>query len=74
MSAESDVYVYDSGEGLACFACTLAEGAAEFMTDSRSEMLNHLRQHAEFGHSVPPKAFARLSEELAAVGDQVDRG
>jgi hypothetical protein len=73
MSAESDVYVYDSGEGLVCFACTLAEYAAEFRSDSRSQMLNHLRQHVELGHRVPRRAFARLSEELTTAGDQVDR-
>jgi hypothetical protein len=71
MSPESDVYVYRSDEGLICFGCALAEDSAEFMTDSRSEMLNHLRRHVELGQLVPPRAFARLSEELATAGDQV---
>jgi hypothetical protein len=72
MSAESDVYVYNSGVGLICFACTVVEGAAEFRTQLRSQMLNHLRQHVELGHRVPTKAFARLSAEITEAGDQVD--
>jgi hypothetical protein len=71
VSPESDVYVYRSEEGLICFGCGLAEDSAEFRTDSRTQMLNHLRRHVELGDLVPPKAFATLSEELTTVGDQV---
>jgi hypothetical protein len=65
---------YNSAVGLICFACTLAEYAAGFRTDSRSQMLKHLRQHVELGHRVPKRAFARLSEELTTARDQVGRG
>ena len=68
-SAESDVYVYPGAAGLVCCACRLQAEVKDFTTMTRTGMIHHLREHATRGHKVLPKAFLRLEEELATIGD-----
>lgn len=62
LGPDSDVYVYDSGDGLFCQWCQRVDGEHSY---SRAEMLEHLEQHVAAGDKVPAEALARLRFELA---------
>lgn len=51
---------------------TQHEMAQSFLTHSRSEMIEHLREHQKAGHKVPVSAFDRLEREKAQKGDLYD--
>lgn len=50
-SDESDVYVYNSSNGLVCCDCDIAGG--DFTTRSHQEMIDHIGCHVTSGHKVP---------------------
>lgn len=60
---ESDVYVYDSGDGV--IVCQWCKLGTENRNCTRAEMVEHLRLHQAAGHKVPEYAFARLQVELS---------
>ena len=75
---EGDVYVYGDVSGLMrCQACELARAVGDESTFSRGdywtaakdereqarEMIAHLEKHVAAGHTVPSRAFERLSAE-----------
>jgi hypothetical protein len=57
----SDVYVYESDEGITCCGCQLGTG---FATDRPEEMIVHLAAHRRAGHFVPPDAILALWEDV----------
>lgn len=60
---DSDVYVYESSQGMECAGCSLLSSAEEgFRAPSRSrvEMFRHLELHRLAGDKVPEIAFERL--------------
>lgn len=61
-SDESDVYVYNSAEGLVCFDCLLRGN--NFVTKSYQVMIDHLLEHREYGHKVPQYAIDELARLL----------
>lgn len=68
---EGDVYVFHTAgsPGLECCACILSPHSRRFVT--RSEMVEHLREHESAGHSVPGDVIPNLEAEIAAIGDRV---
>lgn len=75
----SEVYVFgtyksrDSEElVLECCACRIVPQDGwygSFYTQSRWEMLRHLRRHRRRGHRVPRHAVSRLLREIRREGD-----
>lgn len=67
----SDVYVICTGDNhLECMACCLnSEKTLRYTT--RKEMINHLKEHMEKGHTVPSFVFKRLECEINELGDSV---
>jgi hypothetical protein len=59
----SSVYVFLSSFGyLECCGCSLTPNRfGEFL--STAEMVRHLQEHQERGHTVPPETFDRLRED-----------
>jgi hypothetical protein len=81
--ADSDVYVFESVEGVfECCGCRLhARGLAPHLIAShpqmlwegwrcasRTEMISHLLSHREDGDEVPQSAIDRLSQEILKLG------
>lgn len=58
----SEVYVYESDNGLVCCGCRLAE--PWFVTDEPEEMIAHLAEHRRAGQFVPEKAILALWEDI----------
>jgi len=85
---EGDVYVYYKAMGgIACLCCKLIpltevdhrEGGpfaflrrTDFATQSRTEMLKHLKKHKDSGDTVPARAFDQLEEDLRRYGDDAN--
>jgi len=44
----------------------------DFNTNSRTEMLAHLKQHREAGERVPCRAFETLEEDIRLSGDDAN--
>jgi len=44
----------------------------DFNTNSRTEMLAHLKQHREAGDRVPCRAFETLEEDIRLSGDDAN--
>ena len=53
----SDVYVFESSQGIECCGCRLGE---TFVTSMPEEMIQHLAQHRRAGHYVPDYAVEGL--------------
>lgn len=74
----SDVYVYGTEyehDGtlvgrLVCMSCTLEADGMSFTCASNYDMVAHLLEHREKGHSVPEDALERLREESAKEFDR----
>lgn len=53
----SDVYVYDSGDGVVCCECSLREAVDGWSGDhvalNEAAMVEHLKEHIAAGHHVP---------------------
>lgn len=62
MGPDSDVYVYADMGGL--FICC---GCGDFKT--RTEMIDHLREHVKKGDRVPLHPFKRLLQERRIYGE-----
>ncbi len=45
-----------------------------FNTDSRTEMIEHLRRHREAGDRVPDYAFEKLEKDIREHGDDANEG
>jgi len=57
----SDVFVvYADGGQIECSACRL-NGRGTYRTNDRNAMVEHLEDHVDAGHKVPPDAFADLT-------------
>ena len=56
---ESDVYVYESDEGMECCGCYFGNG---WTHPNPEAMTAHLRKHVAAGHKVPPHVFDLLSD------------
>jgi hypothetical protein len=63
--AESDVYVFGTGDRLICCECTLDVVDGSFICDTPLEMIAHLVTHVVAGHRVPYSAVGRLADEAA---------
>lgn len=63
---DSNVYIIGTDRGLECVLCRLLP---EFVTQSRSAMLEHLKVHRESGDVVPSYADVELMSEVALDGD-----
>lgn len=75
---EGDIYLYKTFNGeFVCQCCTTHGRVVEpdpgdddlffpgdWVGKSTQEALDHVKQHAEKGDYVPPRAFLRLEEEL----------
>lgn len=59
----SDVYVYESAQGIECCGCRLSKN---WFVGTDVEMIAHLTEHLIAGHTVPKYAFDRLLEEIYA--------
>jgi uncharacterized protein YktB (UPF0637 family) len=57
----SDVYVYESSDGITCCGCMLGSGCT---TNAPEEMIAHLAQHRRAGHFVPADAILALWEDV----------
>lgn len=72
----SDVYMYPHAGGfIVCSACQLENN--DFSGDSprfftRTEALEHLREHEEAGHNVPDSAIQRLEREIEDIGEEIE--
>lgn len=49
---------------------TQHEMAETYRTNSRSEMIDHLKKHRQIGHKVPDRAIERLNREIQEEGDK----
>ena len=58
----SDVYVYESEEGIECCGCRL--NAYGTTTDTPEEMIMHLAEHKKAGHFVPFYAIEGLWHDI----------
>ncbi len=68
---DSGVYVHDApGAKRESSGCSLASHGL-LVTDSRSQMVRHLRQHLENSDKVPEEVLRELEEEIARLGDAV---
>ena len=68
---DSDVYVYEAPGGKwECSGCSLTSHGL-LVTDSRSQMIRHLRQHLGNGDKVQEEVIRELEEEIKQVGDAV---
>lgn len=66
---DSDVYVYAHTQGgVCCCACILNAPVNQLYPDtaciSANAMLDHLQEHINAGHKVPPVALERLRRDL----------
>jgi len=67
---KSDVYVYEHYLGfLDCCGCRLNDGS--YHTNSRSDMIGHLKEHITVGDTVPSHVIPTLEEEIAEEGDEI---
>lgn len=62
----SNVYIIGTDRGLECVLCRLLP---EFVTRSRSAMLEHLKLHRQSGDGVPSCADVKLMSEIVMEGD-----
>ena len=58
----SDVYVYDSDDGIICCACAINK--AGFSCELPEDMISHLAEHRRRGSYVPPYAIEALWQEI----------
>jgi hypothetical protein len=58
---DSDVYMYESGQGIECCRCELVQKNITF--HSNAEAYEHLVQHVMSGDMVPGHALVRLLQE-----------
>jgi hypothetical protein len=65
----SDVYVYESAEGICCCGCWLSEESVYF--DTPELTIEHLIEHRKAGHFVPEYAIAELWQEIEGAKDPV---
>lgn len=60
----SDVSVYLNGaDHLECGCCLFHPRAAAQQFDSTQAMIDHLRKHQRWGHTVPLSVFERLKAD-----------
>lgn len=71
--ATSEAYIIaDVSGNLECIACRITpEGNwyGWFVTHSRQEMIDHVREHKAQGFKVPRRVIQRLKREIEEVGD-----
>lgn len=60
----SDVYVYESAEGIVCCGCFMDEKNRHFVCKTEEEMIAHLGQHRRRGDFVPLYAIEGLWEAI----------
>jgi hypothetical protein len=65
----SETYIFGSFYSLECCGCRLSSDRF-FATNSRREMLKHIRRHRKAGHAVPRAAWRRLVREIRRDGDE----
>lgn len=73
-SNNSDVFVFANGMHLECCSCRLlTDGAGRFIhsynSNSRSDMIEHLKTHIRLGQKVPRRAIQRLKNEIKEIGE-----
>ena len=62
---KSDLYVFESSGGLECCGCRLPDYKNKsFVTCSYSEMIDHIKKHINYGHTVPKYLIPMLEEEM----------
>ena len=66
----SDIYVFEAAEGMICQRCSMAQGK-EFIANTRSGMIEHMKAHRLAGDRVPEDAFEDLHADLAKEGDAI---
>jgi len=72
---ESDVYAFEHiGGFFLCECCRIvgrlsSEDWPYFETDTRTGMIEHLREHRRAGDRVPDEAFARIEAEIKEYGE-----
>ena len=59
----SDVYVYDTVGGMVCCGCRMEDSG--YGPTSKVEMLAHMKDHIEAGHTVPSSCIERLELEIS---------
>jgi murein endopeptidase len=74
--SEGDVYVFSHVDGgIMCMSCSLMpeeDGChSSFTCRFPEEMLKHLQEHKDAGHSVPDSAMKRLEKEAIEEGGMV---
>ena len=67
---ESDVYVFEAAEGMICQSCSLAQ-VKEFISNTRSGMIEHMKAYRLAGDGVPEDAFEDLHVDLGKEGDAI---
>jgi len=67
---KSDVYLYEDYLGyFNCCGCRLIDKG--FISTSRQEMINHLKEHIKAGDTVPDHVIPTLLEEIKVEGDLI---
>lgn len=76
---KSDVYLFEHYFGyLDCCGCKLNKSTnyedigKSSSTKSRSEMIEHLKEHIRVGHTVPAHVIPMLEKEIKEVGDIIE--
>ena len=64
--SEGDVYVYDNGTQVICSGCNLRDDDLSYKCTTAVEMLSHVNEHIEAGHTVPGRAVKGLCEVAEA--------
>ncbi|KKN49499.1 hypothetical protein LCGC14_0642060 [marine sediment metagenome] len=68
-------HVYVAGSlfgGIDCLACILHSEGMTATFQTRTEMIAHLEEHRNAGHSVEEHPFNRLREEIEEYGDLME--
>jgi hypothetical protein len=68
----TEVHHHEKGSPFECMNCAIFH--TNFNTDSRTEMIEHLRRHREAGDRVPDYAFEKLEKDIREHGDDANEG
>ena len=74
--SEAEAYIlYDvnkkEGDSIVCCGCALKCGAA-LKFHSRLEVLAHINEHRQHGHSIPYFVDEMLKKEIEEIGDAIE--
>ena len=59
---DSDVYVFESSQGLECWGCKLNNEKSFIVSDDPEKMAEHLKEHQSKNQCVPDYVFEELKD------------